>query len=52
MVRVSGGLSVRVRLTPKAARNAIGRTVADTQGIPALKATVTEPPRAVRPKRR
>ena len=44
MVRVSGGLSVRVRLTPKAARNAIGGTVADAQGIPALKATVTAPP--------
>ena len=41
---VSGGLSVRVRLTPKAARNAIGGTVADAQGIPALKATVTAPP--------
>lgn len=44
MVRVSGGLSVRVRLTPKAARNAIGGTVANAQGISALKATVTAPP--------
>ena len=44
MVRVSGGLSVRVRLTPKAARNAIGGTVADALGIPALKATVTASP--------
>lgn len=41
---VSGGLSVRVRLTPKAAGNAIGGTVADGQGIPALKAAVTAPP--------
>ncbi len=40
----SGGVGVRVRLTPKAARNAIGGTVADGQGIPALKATVTAPP--------
>ena len=40
----SGGLIARVRLTPKAARNAIGGTVADAQGIPALKATVTAPP--------
>ncbi len=40
----SGGLSVRVRLTPKAARNAIGGTVIDAQGVPALKATVTAPP--------
>lgn len=40
----SGGLSVRVRLTPKAARDAIGGIVADAQGIPALKAAVTAPP--------
>ncbi len=40
----SGGVSVRVRLTPKAARNAIDGTVADAHGIPALKATVTAPP--------
>ncbi len=40
----SGGISVRVRLTPKAARNAIFGTVADAQSITALKATVTAAP--------
>lgn len=42
--RVSDGVSVRVRLTPKAARRAIGGTAIDARGIPALKATVTAPP--------
>ncbi len=41
---VSGGLIVRVRLTPKAARDAIGGTAKDARGITALKATVTAPP--------
>ena len=42
--RVSGGVSVRVHLTPKAARNAIAGTAKDAKGIPALKATVTAAP--------
>jgi|TARA_Y100000294_G_scaffold167203_1_gene176142 hypothetical protein len=41
---VSGGVNVRVRLTPKAARDAIGGTAKDARGITALKATVTAPP--------
>ena len=40
----SGGVSVRVRLTPKATRNAVAGIAKDAQGITALKATVTASP--------
>jgi uncharacterized protein (TIGR00251 family) len=41
---VSGGLSVRVRLTPKAARNAVTGIATDAQGVTSSKATVTAAP--------
>ncbi len=41
---VAGGVSVNVRLTPKASENRVGPVVADTDGGAVLKVAVNQPP--------
>ncbi len=40
----AGGLRVRLRLTPRAARNAVTGVAPDTDGRPLLRVAVTAPP--------
>ena len=42
--RVAGGVSLSVRLTPKASENRIGPVVADADGVAVLKVAVNQPP--------
>ncbi len=42
--RVAGGVSVSVRLTPKASENRIGPVAPDADGGAVLKVAVTQPP--------
>ena len=42
--RVAGGVSLSVRLTPKASENRIGPVVADADGGAVLKVAVNQPP--------
>jgi len=41
---VADGIRIRVRLTPKAARDRVQGIIRDADGVAALKATVTAPP--------